>query len=316
MARLKKAERERREKERIHRETDCIRRKVVGDFFISFSRHIRPWLLGMAERYIERGIFPMLAQSILPSYYEDKNDKEIAAFASLLLAPESEFDRIQAFREMMGEHPFLWFGKRDYVILSTGANQNKLIGGVPGWKIARLMEKLWQRGRMDAQEGDGTYYVLTPIMVTLNVKYLNWLPEDVILEMIGDCLPKSEALNRIRLALLVLLTSDGIGQDVWSVEPERLRCPLSTKITPFLETWFPDYTRYGTRDEAIELFDMPHHYDFFYAYLAYMEIGKRKTRECSRLATTYRRWYDRGDDKYRPAVWREIMDRVEQQDLA
>ncbi|MBR1526254.1 MAG: hypothetical protein IJ640_06295, partial [Prevotella sp.] len=76
-----------------------LRKKNTGDYFVNFSRHLRPWLHELAQKYKERGEFPLLPMVILPSYYEDARDKEVAVFAGLLISDgetigHSTFDKV------------------------------------------------------------------------------------------------------------------------------------------------------------------------------------------------------------------------------
>ena len=83
-----------------------VRQKNVRDYFLQYSQAVRPWLKELAEKYKDRGEFPLMPIQILPSYYTDVRDKEIAAFVALLI-PETEnvLKNIGEFRQMLGESP-------------------------------------------------------------------------------------------------------------------------------------------------------------------------------------------------------------------
>ena len=108
---------------------------------------------------------------------------------------------------------------------------------------------------------------------------------------------------------MIAAVSDGFGLGLWSVDPSELKSPLSSDLRTFLGTFFPDYKRYGTVDDAINKFGFDRDCDFFYAFLAYKELQKRNPKVCSDFATTYLRWYLIGAMK-KPYQMREILPKI------
>ena len=249
----KKEKREREERKQQIRE---IRRKVVADFWYSFTKHFRPWLYELTEKYKERGDFPLMSAWLLPSYYTDPKDIEIAAIASKLIKDDDKLlQRVEAFRELMGECPSDWYYNREFVYLSMGKTQEQRTAGVLNVKIAEFFSNLYDR----CKEG------FSPLC---------------------GCDDDQERLIR-----LVLGTSGGFGKGVWTIMPYDLKCPLTKPVMSLLRTFFPDYARMHNIDDAINLFGFEKDCDFFYAALAYQELQRRKPKECSRLATVFQKRY-------------------------
>lgn len=296
------------------KEREEIRKRNTIDYFLNQSKHHRTWLIELAERYKESGVFPMFPMVILPSYYTDRLDKEIAAFAALFIDDGADFSRIQAFRELLGDSPWEWFQNRKFVKLSLGSLQDKRTGGVENWKIAKLMGKLW--------EGCHLFTYEIPVMKSKETFLLS-IGEDVkrIVEeqrcsyfdaltyQLEDCCV-GQYFYKLRLLLMVLGTGDGFGLSLWNIDDNDLKCPLAAGIRLFVRTWFPDYGRIGRIDDAIRLFGFERESDFFYAYLGYKELQKRNPKGCSFYATRYQSWYDLGSrmKKYR---WVSIQPEID-----
>ena len=289
-----------------------VRKKNVRDYFLQYSQAVRPWLKELAEKYKAKGEFPLMPIQILPSYYDSLQDKEIAAFVSLLI-PETEnvLKNIGEFRQMLGESPWEWFKNRGFVRLGIGKVQDKRTGGVFNWKIATLLNRIWEHIEKSP-------HAILLIGVKPKFKYLaiEALIErasrechcsyyDVLTYLVEDCCVGSYDY-KLRLLLMIAATSDGFGLGLWSVDPSELKSPLTTDLRTFLATFFPDYKRYGNSDDAIHLFGFERDCDFFYAYLAYKELQKRNPKVCSEFATTYLRWYEISARK-KPYQFREIL---------
>ena len=264
-----------------------VRKKNVRDHFLTYSQALRPWLIEQVQRYKEEKDFPLFPMSILPSYFSDIRDKEIAAFVSLLI-PETDnvIKNIGEFRKMLGENPFVWFRNRGFVSLGTGAKQNKRTGGVENWKIAKLLDRLWDECRGKTTTNNTVSEVIAEIAQTERCSYY-----DALTWMVEDC-SVGNYFYKLRLLLLVLGTSDGFGMNLWAVSPAELKCPLTHDLRTFLSTWFPDYRRFGSIDEAIHEFGFERDCDFFYAWLAYRDLQKKSPKVCSEYATLYQRWYE------------------------
>ena len=277
-----------------------IRQKNVGDYFLRYSQAVRPWLKELAERYKAKGEFPMMPMVVLPSYYDSIQDKEIALFAALLIKEDAEFEQIREFKELLGDKPWEWFRKREFVRLGIGRVQDRRTGGVMNWKIAKLMDRLWGESCDKSQPTMTVGDSVKKIAVVQHCSYF-----DVLTYLTEDC-GVGDYFYKLRLLLLIAATSDGFGLGLWSVDPSELKCPLTTDLRTFLRTFFPDYKRYGDSDDAIRLFGFERDCDFFYAWLGYKELQKRNPKVCSEFATTYIRWYALGVRK-KPYQFREIV---------
>lgn len=291
-------------------ELSALRKKNVEEYFVRFTRHHRPWLKEIAQKYKDRGEFPLIPMVILPSYYESKQDKEIAAFATLLISDgettgHTTYDKVAAFRKMLGKSPWDWFEKREFVSLALGKYQHGRTGGIENWKIARLMNKLWNE-HFDKTTKPAENIGHT-IKLIADIQHCSYF--DVLTYMLEDC-GIGDYFYKLRLLLMVLCSGDGIGLSLWNIDDNDLKCPLAAGIRLFVRTWFPDYGRIGWIDDAIRLFGFERESDFFYAYLGYKELQKRNPKGCSFYATRYQSWYDLGSrmKKYR---WVSIQPEID-----
>lgn len=287
-----------------------LRKKNVGEYFVNFTRHHRPWLHELAQKYKERGEFPLMAMVILPSYYDDKKDKEIAVFAGLLISDgetigHTTFDKVAAFRKMLGDSPWEWFAERKFVVLSIGRNQNKRTGGIENWRIAKLFDFLWEESCGNTATYRTIAEVVDDIARAQRCSYF-----DVFTYLLENC-SVGNYFYKLRLLQIVLCSGDGFGLSLWENHnaQDTLRCPLTTEIRQFVETWFPNYRRYGSVDDAIRLFGFEVEADFFYAWLGYKELQKRNPGGCRLYATKYTEWYEWGIRK-KPYQWREVIPNI------
>ncbi len=285
-----------------------IRKRNITNYFVNFSKPHRIWLQDLADRYKAKGEFPMLPISILPSYYENKYDKEVAAFAALLISENSEFDRVQTFRELLGDSPWEWFRSRSFVSLSIGSMRDKRTGGVYNWKIANLMNRLWNECEITAGREEKPFVGIGQMLFDI-VKQTRSMFLDALAFLTANC-GVGHNLYKLRLLLLVFGTSDGLGIGLWNIPEEQLQCPLAEGMITFVQTWFPDCKRIGGTDVAISKFGFERECDFFYAFLGYKELQKRNPKGCKVYATRYRGWYD---EAIRPRryQWREILPEIE-----
>ncbi len=296
------------------KELSELRKKNVGEYFENFTRHHRPWLHELAQRYKERGEFPVMPMTLLPSYYTNAQDKEIAVCAGLLLNDgDKTLEHVQAFRKMIGDSPWKWFETRSFVSLSLGKNQHKRFGGVDGWKIARLFDKLWNECHILTYEIPSTdvkesFVRPIGIQVELIAKAQQCSYFDVLTYMLEDCCV-GNYFYKLRLFLQILVCSGGFSLGLWDNDPCGLKCPLTSDLRLFLQTWFPNYRTFGSVDDAIRLFGFERETDFFYAYLGYKELQKRNPMRCKLYATKYTDWYD-GGIKKKPYQWREIIPEI------
>lgn len=296
-------------------EIAAVRKKNVGDYFLNTSRWHREWLKELAERYKARGEFPVMALTLLPSYYDSIQDKEIAAFAALLFNDgENTLERVSAFRKMFGNSPWEWFEQRKFVGLSLGRKRDKQTGGIQNWKIANLFGRLWDdchvlSYEIPSEKIKQTFVRPLGVQVDLIAKAQRCSYFDVLTYLLEDC-SVGNYEYKLRLLLQVLACSDGFSMRLWCVDKSELKCPLTRGIRLFIQTWFPDYRRYGNVDDAIRLFGFERDCDFFYAYLGYKELQKRNPKGCSECATKYLRWYEKGYNK-KPYQWRAILPAID-----
>ena len=300
------------------RERSQIRGRNINDYFLNFSKEHLPWLHELARKYKEYGEFPMSPMVILSSYYEDLRDKEIAIFAGLLIKEDGEFWRIQEFREMLGESPWVWFENREFVKLSLGTVQNKRTGGVEGWKIARLFDKLWKECHITDYEITNFDNPWMPYkqscvssignMVKAISKTQRCSLFDVLTYLLEDC-GVGCYFYKLRLLLMILGTSDGLGIGLWNVDQEDLKCPIAVGMRDFVKLWFPDFSRAGDIDNAIKLFGFERGCDFFYAWMGYKELQKRNPKGCSLYATRYTSWYKCGSMMHK-FFWKRIQPKI------
>jgi hypothetical protein len=262
-------EKEKQERMKRKEQNNKIRKVVISDFFTDFTRYFRPWLHELTKQYKEKGSFPVMACWLLPSYYQDDLDKEIAAFASMLIKDDEKvLERVEAFRHLMGESPFMWFSTRAFVPLSIGNVQFRRTGGVLNRRIAEYF----------------------------NTIYDNWANRQSAVNIImKQTFSDTIYIDKAYMLRLVLGTSDGIGIGLWIIHYHRLKCPLTEDVKALLNTFFPDYVKLQDVNSAIRLFGFEKDCDLFYAALAYKELQKRNPKGCSRLATIYQRRYRVGN---------------------
>lgn len=256
-----------------------IRQKVISDYFLEASQYHRAWLYKLVQWYKGRGEFPLLPLLLLPSYYNNKKDKELAAFAALLLSNnEMVLEQVSDMRRIITDNPTKWLRQRGFVELSLGVNQKRRVEGnryCEYWKIARLMDFLYNIPGGDVER----YFAIRGF---------------------GELRPSLCSLrmgideNKIRLFLAVLATSDGIGQRVWDSCPLEIKSPVTGDVCRCLAAWFPNYRKYGTIDEAISLFGFEKDLDFWYAASAYRELSKLRPSECRAFELRQKKWYDSG----------------------
>jgi len=293
-----------------------VRKKNVRDYFLQYSQAVRPWLKELAEKYKAKGEFPLMPIQILPSYYKGLQDKEIAAYVALLI-PETENmpKNIGEFRQMLSESPWGWFRNRGFVRLGIGKVQDKRTGVVFNWKIATLLNRLWEHIENSPHSillsgvKPKFKYLAVESLIERASKENHCSYFDMLTYLVEDC-GVGDYFYKLRLLLMIAATSDGFGLGLWSIDPSELKSPLTTDLRTFVSTWFPDYRRFGSIDDAIHEFGFERDCDFFYAWLGYKELQKRNPKGCSEFATTYIRWYSIGARK-KPFQFREILPKIE-----
>ena len=291
------------------RESELLKKKNACNFWKIFSEHHISWMKKLVSKYKEAGDFPLMPMTILPSYYTDIRDREIAVFASLLIKDDGYFDRINAFRKILTDHPFEWFKGRGFVRLSLGSTQNKRTGGVENWKIAKLFDRLWEMCHVTTQTAPNgiTVSFVRPIgfQAELMVKAQGCSFFDMLTYILEDC-SVGEYFYKIRLLLLILGRSDGFSLNLWTIPQSGIKCPVTSETKGFLKAWMPDYSVIGGFDEAVDIFGMDSPADFYYAYLAWTKFYRLNPKACERYLSIYRGWYDK-KDIHMLCEWKKIQ---------
>lgn len=263
------------EKQELKAQEREVKKKNTRDFWMEFTEFFRSWLHELTRKYKERGEFPVMACWLLPSYYTDDKDIEIAAFASLLIRDsERQQEYIRGFREMFNDKPWQWFRSRGFVNLGMGRLRDERTGGVNNGKVAEYFGMLYDYWRVR---------------------------EDNLSRMMTDFFGEERGLIKERLLRLVLGASDGFSLGLRSVAPPDLKCPPTDDVRAFLREFVPEYGVRGrggglfSFDEAVSLFGFERDCDFFYAVLAYKELQRRNPKGCSRLATVFQKRYRDGN---------------------
>ena len=277
------------------------RQKVRSEFFLEFTRFVRPWVQTLADTYKRKLSMPLYPIAILPSFYTDRKDKEIAAYAALLLNVDASMRKIQAFRDMLGDSPYLWFRDKDYLKYAAGSQQMVLIGGVRAWKVAELFERLW-----DQCHGESGRTMCKEIEKTVMAKF-GCSFENALDHLADECISSYDSQYKIRLLMMVLLTKGGIGQKVYDIGKEELHCPFDRDVWRFLKMLMPDRSKIGTEDECVRLFGLEYDSDFLYAALAYKELMKKRPEACARFSTLYYKWYE-DRRKLTKTIWNNVLD--------
>lgn len=279
-----------------------LRKNVRERFFTDFSVcHVR-WMRELVEKYKDRGIYPVFPTQIA-EYYSRPEDKEIALFSALLMKWDNgnELEQIGSMRRILGDRPYEWFANREFVSLSLPREQENYIDGHPFcryWKIAKLYDMLYVACRRE----DGQ---LTPFSEVFSQGDAF---ADFCNKYAGTC--GYNGINYPRMVVeLVLRSSDGIGQRLWTTTPQHIKCPVRGKIRDFLGLWFPDYySRYWPFDEAIKLFRLQYDYDFFYAYLAWESLSEVNPIGCKQYLVRYTSRY-KSDVVLENFYWRKDRSR-------
>ena len=279
-----------------------VRKKNITDYFVNFSKPHIEWLRRLSADYKERndfGIHPF----ILADYYKKPEDREIALFASLLVSENDNIRKqVDHLRRLISDEPYKWFSNREFVSISMGRNQNKRIDGssVFFWQLSRLFERIYD---ICQQEGN----METAVMQTMKLN--NSTAFGAMTYYLQNLVGLGSPWWRLNFLLIRLFRPDGLGMGLWGKGDEPLLCPYNSGVKEFIQTWFPDYRRVGSSFECIKYFGFDDDVDFFYAYLGYKELQRRKPNECGYYATRYQSWYE-CSFKAKPYRWREIMPEI------
>lgn len=298
------------DKEKRSIETQEIRKKNVTEFFKDFSRLHREWLQALSDKVKERGEFG-IHKFMLADYYQQLKDKELALFVSLIVSENGDIlQQVGHLRELLGDSPTNMYNSRSFVRFGTGKNRDKRINGSqqPMWKLANVLSRVWDiehptvGGHAPTVWKDYTDFE-SEVLQTMRTTRTNAF--GALTHFLSD-IGVGQFYWNLNFLALRLFRCDGLGMSLWGRGDEELLCPWNSELTLFLKTWFPDYRRVGTPEFCVKQFELRDDVDFFYAWLGYKELQKKKPKECSKLATTYHNWYESGL-KRKPYKWREIL---------
>lgn len=276
------------------RQKEYKQRNQIGFFQRFIERWHRPLLQEIADRYKARGIYPAWPEYLLPAFYQDEADKEIAVLAGMFV------DDVTEMRDVMGEHPAEWFRRRGFVALSVGDEQNRHTGGALNWRIAAFFNELHDltlQGRVSIERslaGEAARMAVTLESAVIETAYAAGVDLDPI---------------RVRSALVVLSPADGLGTSLWHSCPFEVRNPLTSDVKRFLGYWWPGKPRAVSADEAIELFGLRSDLDFLYASLGWEEMVEADRKKCRDYVKFYQLWFGKGWMS-RPYRWREVLPEV------
>lgn len=269
------------------------RRKMVRERFEYTARYLIPWLLELAYSYkSEHGEY-LCGYTLLPQYYKDKRDREVAAFAALFGGDgERSHLYVHMLRDLLTEHPWEWFRSRGFIDLGTGANMNKRLCGSYGAAyidISTMFSHIYLASE--------SYFSIAGPNADIEdfFRYrCNGISSSVMPEISG-ILKDVKGIGGYDLRWLRVALGDVWG-DKGFLSNTECRCPCDKRVSGFMSMLFPEYKRYGTFDDSVSLFGFENDIDFFYAYLAYKDLEARKPDECRRLMTTYTNWYRNGQE--------------------
>lgn len=264
-----------------------IKRKNSITFITEFQRDHRGWMQRLANAYKERGRFGIHLFSIA-DHYSDMEDKEVALFASLMLAEnDSLLLQQQELYNIIGDSPYKNFlCNRRFVELSRGDSQKKLIP--KSWtqyhEISNIFSIIYdicaEFGCMEAYIHD----------------YLRNHPYTDPFMALADTFKYAKVTKRkykLNLLLLILAGTDGMGMGKWHFDGYKLLCPEGKEIIEFLELWFPDFWECGlTFDKAVEAMGLQEPTDLYYAYRGFEALKKVNAVEVRQYCRRYSKHYN------------------------
>ena len=262
-----------------------LKKRNLALFMKEFGVANRAWLRELTEKYKGRGVFP-LSPIILSDYYKDYGDKLLATLiACLLLNNNSKvMEQVLSMKKILGEHPYEdLYSNRTFVQLSNGDDQTKhasYFGSVQYWKIAKLMDIVWNIEHMHGKPLFGIFFELITVS--------GYTPYYALFSLFED-LPISAPEWRINLALLRLCSNDGIGEHLWDLGglESKLECPFNKQVRLFMENWFPKWSYVFTFSEICTILGFKKETDVFYCMLGFKELALSKPKEIQDYLHTY-----------------------------
>lgn len=272
------------------------RKETIQRHFLEWAVFHVQWLRELKDKWIERGVF-LNDPTILADYYGDKRDKEVALFASLLIAAgDRYYERVQTYRKILGEHPWEWFKNRGFATLGD------VVWVFEATRIFKFFNELWENcfkyGNHSSIES-----CITAMHDTMEFSYL-----EAVKRSVGD-LGRSVSHTRMAWVLLVLSDAEVFGRGIWSITRKDVVFPIANNFKMFLRTWMPDFQKLGKDfTDYPSLFGMDS-VDFYLSFLAYEDFSKYRPTICSKYSSWYNCAYSSGT-YYEPYKWRKKLPEI------
>ena len=285
--------------ERKLAEREAVRRKVVSDKFMTMASEVLiPWLHKIAYNYKSRNGTHMNGMSLLPQYYNDVRDKEIAALVGILVTDKDVVGQVLALKNLLGESPWDWFRNRGFVEYGTGLAMKKKIYGMKGPKyisVSTLSSALYDASEeyfQISRDGSGmmNFFLSESRGTTLHS----------VLSRLFSCIP---SIDENKLRWLRIALEDYVWGDSELLAGWDRRCPITKEVTECIRIMFPENYDYGPWDDCIRLFGFDDESDFFYACKAFKELSKTNPLGYRKMSCLIPRWYWKGDRVF-PVLWK------------
>lgn len=265
------------EKERRKFIQQELKKKNLALFYKEFGVNHRIWLKELANKYKERGKFP-LSPLILSDYYQDYGDKLLATLIACFLLDDNHrvMQQVLSMKSLLGEHPYKeLYSNRAFVQLSNGDNQTNSIsyfGSVRYWQVSKLLDVVWN---IEHDKGKPLFEVFLDF-----VTVWEYTPYHALLSLF-ESLPVERPEFRINLALMRLCEPNGTNTCLWDIRglEHKLKCPFDKGIKSFMENWLPLYARTFTFAEACRIMGFENEVDFYYSYLGFKELAAYRPQE-------------------------------------
>ena len=293
--RRKVTEESKRQMKETKEKNTVYRRELVTKWFLEYSDLHVKWLHELKDKWLERGVFT-IDPSIIADYYVDKRDKEVALFASLLIATGGRcYDRVQTYRKMMGNHPWEWFKNRGFVAVED-------VWHGEAKRIFAYFNELWENcfkyGSYPSIEA-----CVKELMRICGISYVEAIEKTIANDYVH--------VKKTRLAHLTLVLSNAetFGRCVWDITRADVKYPITDGLKAFLRTWMPDYHKCGKDYEDYPVLFGMDSVDFYFSYLAYEDLSIFRPTECSRYSSWYNIVYS-NKSHYKPYVWMRKMPKI------
>lgn len=270
-------------------------KNIFSRSFIDFAKHHIVWMKQLKDSFLKTGDFGIRPE-LFADYYSDIKDKEVVLLASMLITMSGNcYGRIQQYRNIIGEHPWEWFKNRGFSCIKNIWPKERA-------RLFGLMDAWWQECFKDGfgkSIGESLFfgcekYGISPLEM-----------------MERTCVLRGWKISRLRMAIILLFCSNshGIGTGLWNISEDKIIIPITGPLVGFLQTWMPNFKKYGSPDECIPLFDMDS-VDFYYCYLAYEKLKYAHPQECSKYASYYFEVYH-NRSYIEPKIWRKKLPKID-----